>query len=50
MNGKFEIESVVRFKIPTPLSSDKLFRMKGGEVEGVKGIEPSPRLKLQMNK
>jgi hypothetical protein len=35
------IESVVIIKIPTALyRGDKLFRMKGVEVERVKGIEP----------
>lgn len=42
------IESVVIIKIPTALYRvDKLFRMKGVEVERVKGIEPSLQSKTQ---
>ncbi len=35
------IESVLKRMIPTFFPSCKPFRMKGGEVERAKGIEPS---------
>ena len=41
------MEKLVRIRIPLIYRSGKPFRMKGGEVERVKGIEPSVRSKPQ---
>ena len=41
------IEFLLRYCIPLLYRSGKPFRMKGGEVERVKGIEPSTFSKLQ---
>jgi len=41
------IESVVKSESSLLYRSGKLFRLKGGEVELVKGIEPSAHSKLQ---
>ena len=50
MNGRINIESFVIMRFRLLYRIGKPFRMKGGEVERVKGIEPSEHSKPNESK